>query len=29
MQRGGAFVIGFAAIALMWLWFGLRLFVIG
>jgi len=29
MQRGGAFLIGFAAVGLMWLWFGLRLFVIG
>ena len=29
MQRGGAFLLGFAAIGLMWLWFGLRLFVIG
>jgi hypothetical protein len=29
MRRGGAFVIGFVAIGLMWLWFGLRLFVIG
>lgn len=29
MQRGGAFLIGFAALALMWLWFGLRLYVIG
>ena len=29
MQRGGAFLLGFAAIGLMWLWFGLRRFVIG
>ena len=29
MQRGGAFLIGFAAVGLMWLWFGLRLYVIG
>lgn len=29
MQRGLAFVVGFAAIGLMWIWFGLRLFVIG
>jgi hypothetical protein len=29
MQRGGAFLIGFVAVALMWLWFGLRLYVIG
>jgi hypothetical protein len=29
MQRGGAFVIGFVAIGLMWVWFGLRIFVIG
>ena len=29
MQRGGAFMIGFVAIGLMWLWFGLRLYVIG
>ena len=29
MQRGGAFMIGFVAVALMWLWFGLRLYVIG
>jgi len=29
MRRGGAFVIGFVAVGLMWAWFGLRLFVIG
>ena len=29
MQRGGAFMIGFVAVALMWLWFGLRLYLIG
>lgn len=29
MQRGLAFVVGFFAIGLMWLWFGLRLFLIG
>ena len=29
MRRGGAFVIGFFAVGLMWAWFGLRLFVIG
>jgi hypothetical protein len=29
MQRGLAFVLGFFAIGLMWLWFGLRLFLIG
>jgi hypothetical protein len=29
MQRGGAFIVGFVAVALMWLWFGLRLYVIG
>jgi hypothetical protein len=29
MQRGGAFVVGFVAIGLMWAWFGLRMFVIG
>jgi hypothetical protein len=29
MQRGGAFMIGFVAVAVMWLWFGLRLYVIG
>ena len=29
MQRGAAFMIGFGAVALMWAWFGLRLYVIG
>jgi hypothetical protein len=29
MRRGGAFVIGFVAVGLMWIWFGLRIFVIG
>lgn len=29
MRRGGAFLIGFAAVGLMWIWFGLRLYVIG
>ena len=28
-QRGLAFVLGFAAVLLMWIWFGLRLYVIG
>lgn len=29
MQRGAAFLVGFAAVGLMWVWFGLRLYVIG
>lgn len=29
LQRGSAFLIGFAAVGLMWLWFALRLYVIG
>ena len=29
LQRGSAFIIGFAAVGLMWLWFALRLYVIG
>ena len=28
-RRGAAFLISFAAVALMWLWFALRLYVIG
>ena len=28
-QRGAAFIIGFCAIALMWIWFALRLYLIG
>jgi hypothetical protein len=29
MQRGLAFLIGFIAVGLMWVWFGLRFYVIG
>ena len=29
MKRGQVFLVGYAALALMWAWFGLRLFVIG
>lgn len=28
-RRGAAFLVSFAAVALMWLWFALRLYVIG
>ena len=29
LRRGSAFLVGFAAVGLMWVWFGLRLYVIG
>lgn len=29
LKRGQAFLVAFAALALMWAWFGLRLYVIG
>jgi len=29
MKRGQVFLVGYAALALMWAWFGLRLYVIG